>query len=364
MGNNNEKSISPEDRDLFHKITQDIKDNPSKYHEAGKWLDEYCSEEAYWRRQEKELEELRRKEREFPIYPIPGQVRDLEQEIEKKRTPALLLRFQEARDYLLEKYKDQPFIPENDAKKIIIIVWLLTDPDAEKSNLNITELENWSWEPLDDVTKLSRGYANFLWFYGGKVYNPWMKLVCVAWEKLKDKKKRWYQTSMFKYVVIPLVCALIVAIPAYIMLFRPSSIADRGTEIPQGPTSITDSPQEVEEKPEGEKPIVTEPTLSLISQSNIEHTTILLFKTSKKPLSLTTFGVTIIGSDSVRIMELSDGAYARDESQEISENGKEGRLTFSPGDSDDLSVTIKTSGACMLRITGSHLTEPVFVRIE
>jgi len=186
MGNNNEKSISAEERDLFHKVAQDIKDRPAKYREAGKWLDEYCGEDAYWQRQEKELKELRRKEREFPNWPIPKQVRQLEQEIEQRRTPALAVRFQEARDYLFEKYKQQQFIPEDDAKRIILIAWLLTDPDAEKADLAITELEKWTWEPLDDVTKMSRGYANFLWFHGGKVYRPWMNLVRIAWSKLAE----------------------------------------------------------------------------------------------------------------------------------------------------------------------------------
>lgn len=187
MGNNNEKSISPQERDLFHKVAQDIKDRPTRYREAGKWLDEYCGEEAYWERQEKRLNELRRKEREFPSWPIPKQVRQLEQEIEQRRTPALAVRFQKARDYLFEKYKQEEFIPEDDAKRIILITWLYTDADAEKAGLGITELEKWFWEPIDDPLKMSRAFAQFLWRNGGRAYDTWMQLVGICQSKLAQR---------------------------------------------------------------------------------------------------------------------------------------------------------------------------------
>lgn len=180
----NQEIVTPEDHDLFRDIANEIRNNPGKYSEAGKWLDEYCSETGYWQRQENKLKELQAQEKRFPTLPIAQHVRQLEKDIEVRRTPALIIRFQEAMNNLIEKYKDQQFIPEADAKKIIIIAWLLTDPDAEKANLNITQLEEWSWEPIDDVTKLSRGYENFLWFQGGKAYGPWMNLIRIAWPKL------------------------------------------------------------------------------------------------------------------------------------------------------------------------------------
>ena len=155
---------------------KEIKNNQSKYRDAGKWLDEYCSEESYFKHQENNLKKLQADKKRFPTLPIEMQIKQLEQEIESKRIPALLIRFQKARDYLLEKYKDQQFISEEDAKRIIITTWLLTDQDAEKNNPGITKLEKWAWEPINDVTKMSRGYANFLWFHGGKVFGPWLNL--------------------------------------------------------------------------------------------------------------------------------------------------------------------------------------------
>lgn len=183
MTDDNQDILTAEDRELFLDIAKEIRKNPTKYHEAGIWLDEYSSEESYLKLQENNLSKLQADKKKFPTLPIEMQIKQLEQEIESKRIPALLIRFQEARDYLLEKYKDQQFIPEEDAKRIILTTWILTEPDAEKADLGITEFEKWSWEPIDDITKLSRGYANFLWFHGGKVFAPWMNLVRIAWAK-------------------------------------------------------------------------------------------------------------------------------------------------------------------------------------
>jgi len=178
----NKEKISQEDHKLFHEIARSIRNNSAKYLEAGKWLDEYCSEDSYWQRKEKKLKKLQQKEKEFPVLGNIRHVKQLKEEISLGRTPALLVRFQEARNYLLEKYENEAFIPEKDAVRIILISWLLTDPDTEKSNLNITQLEKWSWEPIDDVTKMSRGYAQFLW--SQEPYDNWMKLLRIAWEKV------------------------------------------------------------------------------------------------------------------------------------------------------------------------------------
>jgi len=184
MTDGSEEVITPQVHELFNDMAKDIRSNFAKYREAGKWLDEYCSEDAYWQRQEDELKKLHSQNKRFPTLPIVQNLKQLEQEMETKRTPALLIRFQEARDSLLGKYEDQQFVPHEDARRIIMITWLLTDPDTEKANLNITQLEKWSWGPIDDVTKMSRGYAAYLWSHGGRVYSPWMKLVRIAWHKV------------------------------------------------------------------------------------------------------------------------------------------------------------------------------------
>ncbi len=189
MPDDNQEILTDKDHELFLDIAKDIHKNPARYGEAGKWLHEYCSEDAYWQRQETELKELQRKEKEYPVLGNIQRVEQFEEKMKEKRTPAMLVRFQEARDYLLEKYKDQQFVPEEDAQRIILITWLLTDPDAEKANLKITDLEKWPWEPMDDITKMSRSFAAYSWSHGGGAYSPWIKLARVAWGKVRVREQ-------------------------------------------------------------------------------------------------------------------------------------------------------------------------------
>lgn len=54
------EQITEEDRQLFLKIEIDIKKQPEKYREAGKWLDGYYSIKNFWLRREAELRSLKR----------------------------------------------------------------------------------------------------------------------------------------------------------------------------------------------------------------------------------------------------------------------------------------------------------------
>lgn len=179
-------NFSKEERELFTSIADHIRGNTEDYKESGKWVDEYCSESAYWSRKEKELEKIKEKRDSFPVLPYEREAADLERKLGERRKLAPIIRFNEAQSYLLDKYRDLEFISKEDAKKSILITWLLTDPDAENSKLNITEFENWQWGPLDDALKLSRGYKGFL-FAHNKV--SWMRLVCIAWDKIATGKK-------------------------------------------------------------------------------------------------------------------------------------------------------------------------------
>ena len=179
MNQNSNHKFSDGERNLFKSIADHVQANPNYYKEAGEWLDEYCSESTYWLRQDNKLEELKKKHAEFPVLAHQKTIENLKNWIKKKRTPALLKRFQEARHYLLDKYGDENFVSKEIAAKVIIITWLLTDPDAEKRKIGITELETWPWEPIDDVSKMTRSYAGFL-FAQNK--DAWMRLVCIGWD--------------------------------------------------------------------------------------------------------------------------------------------------------------------------------------
>lgn len=186
MTNDNQDVLTAEDHKLFLDIAKEIRKNPPKYHEAGKWLDEYCSDDAYWQRQQTKLEESHRKKTDFPVLENIRRLEQIELKIKERQSPALYIRFKEAQNYLLKKYKNEQFIPEDDAKQIILITWLLTDPDAEKADIGITKFEKWLCDTTNDITKISRRFALSLWIQNKDGYKNWMKLVRVAWLKISQ----------------------------------------------------------------------------------------------------------------------------------------------------------------------------------
>lgn len=139
-----------QDRQLFSQIAIDVREHPNKYRNAGEWLDKYWGE---------------------------------------KRQVPQLVRFNEARQDLLKNYKEQDFISEDDTRCIILITWLLTDPDAEKPKFNITEFAKWSWEPTDNILSQSRCAESRLWRQNAHVYSSWMRLVRIAWKTLETEKE-------------------------------------------------------------------------------------------------------------------------------------------------------------------------------
>ncbi len=211
MNQNNNHKFTEEERKFFKDIANHIQANPNEYKQAGEWLNEYCSESAYWFRQENKLKTLKEKHNSLPILTYRRRLGDLENKIKEKRTPALIIRFQEAKDSLLNTYGDEEFISKEVAAKVNIITWLLTDADAEKANLHITELEKWEWEPLDDISKLTRGYAGFLF---AQNEDAWMKLVRIAWEKIstgksKRKGRKWIRVVISAIIVLAALTTLI-----------------------------------------------------------------------------------------------------------------------------------------------------------
>ena len=60
------------DIEFFRKIKIEIRNNSDKYHEAGKWLDEYCSVDNFWKRREDDLKN--EKGYGFPCPLEPGDV--------------------------------------------------------------------------------------------------------------------------------------------------------------------------------------------------------------------------------------------------------------------------------------------------
>lgn len=338
MNNDTQSKFTPEEHELFNKIAIDIKNNVDSYCQAGQWLDKFYDE------------------------------------VGKNRTPSIIIKFGKARKNLTEKYKEENFLTEEDAKKVIIITWLLTDPDAENNKLNITKFEEWKWEPLNDVTKLSRGFAGFL-FAQNK--DTLMRLVRIGWDKIttsrqiasKDKKKseKFWQTNTFKFVIIPLVVALFLGIPAWF------SLGNKTTRDSNG--NMEETVGKLEEQVKKAKEIALPPTLSLVQQkveitkTDSGYTALLVFKPSKnKHLGQIALIAKVIGESSGKIVDFWPRAgpafLTGEDSKKISADGKKAWLIFQLIGVGNPQVELKMSEASRVQISSSHIPEPFFVDIE
>jgi len=174
------KKFDHNEQQLFAQIAVDIKKHPKNYRDAGKWLDN-----VYRQRQREELKKLRKQKKTLPKDKFERRENELKSNIQRRPPLFLFEQFRETSDQLLKKYKDEQPIWEDDVKKIILITWLGTDPDAEKANLHVTQLEKWPWESTDNVAKFwSRKYAILRWEWR----EDWMKLARRAWTKLDSLK--------------------------------------------------------------------------------------------------------------------------------------------------------------------------------
>lgn len=223
------------DIELFRKIKIEIRSHAEKYREAGKWLDEYCSVENFWKRQEEYLEYLQESGSPPPdIYVYPdgdGNTADREKIIYEKAVEYLELmiklkkgyfrlkwlidnwikyykiytkewlktnlsamgnvpeksRLDNAYDFLTADPARSLFIGLEKARRVILITWLLYDPDSENSGLNLTGFEGWPWSSrLPSTQKFLANYRN------ERTYavedNRWMVLVRTAWDEIQAAK--------------------------------------------------------------------------------------------------------------------------------------------------------------------------------
>jgi hypothetical protein len=315
--NQNNNKFSKKERILFKSIASHIQANPKDYKEAGKWLDEYCSESAYWTRKKEELEKLKEKCDSFPVLLHQQEVNRLENEIKEKRTPASIIRFQEAQHYLLDNYRDQEFLSKEVAAKIIIITWLLTDPDAGKANLHITEFEKWKWEPLDNVFKGNRDFKGFLFAQNKDL---WMRLVSIAWEKInttrqnitpkiKKESSKFWQSSTFKFVILPLIGTLFLGLPSWFLLFRKN----------HNPIDNTKTFFKLEENQNlGQQPIISnkgDVNMSFVQNQGIDPNEIVdRFADSQKTLGKTEYELEKIKSEKQDLENIVN-AYKREDKE-------------------------------------------------
>ncbi|UCG48504.1 MAG: hypothetical protein JSU94_01770 [Phycisphaerales bacterium] len=238
--------ITNEDRDLFVRIGVDIKKHPERYHKAGKWLDQFNDLKVFWKLKEQELELLRKRMDclydelgyvsdaflqepallsamvRAKVFVPMDQIKALcgiggeealievedgyevrpdgnhkwvcffsDEQLQKKVESTLegrrnvqdgvasVDRFLVVCEMLL---KSRRFLTTEQAERICLATWLLTDPDAQNSCLELTEFEQracpdrFFWYEGVDAAFSKLGEAK---------REAWIRLARVAWAKLE-----------------------------------------------------------------------------------------------------------------------------------------------------------------------------------
>ncbi len=177
-------TAQPEHQDALERaIAADIKARPEYYREAGQWLDEHFSDAVFAKRERDERAELLRKEKE-------GTLRGAEADrvARCKGKPyrkqfSKLRRFGEAVRSFRTETIDKP--TEAQAKRVLLLTWLMTDPHANDAGLGLTEFEDWAWEPNEGVHEFnSRRFAGELLEDSGD-RSEWVQFVLRCWDSVR-----------------------------------------------------------------------------------------------------------------------------------------------------------------------------------
>jgi hypothetical protein len=147
---NDRQQPTQEDLRLFGRIAEEVRRKPDEYREAGKWLDEYCSGVAYRQRIEQRLSGMKRNAVAGQHPPSPD-VWHLEQKLKQEEVPHLYNLFADAYHFLIKECEGRVCVPEEHARRILLVTWLLTDNKAEGIDVHITRLQDWAWESTTDM---------------------------------------------------------------------------------------------------------------------------------------------------------------------------------------------------------------------
>lgn len=170
-----------EDLKLFSKIAAEIEERRQYYRSACEWVNTYCSEQAYWQRRQSKLDKI---QGEYKKPPAPGRksdIQDLKIRLTKKEPVGHTSLLIDAVGFFLEK-KSEP-LRIDDCKKVLVIVWILTDPDIDVRNLGVVKFERWKW--IEEPEGVDRHFA-YDWIFA---LDGWMSLVRYAWDKVDVERK-------------------------------------------------------------------------------------------------------------------------------------------------------------------------------
>jgi hypothetical protein len=144
-----DRELNAAERTLFDHISYDIREHPDGYRSSGKRLDRYYDDEQLcWQRRKLELgRKINRIESAPPIDDVDKFIlRDLKEGLASPAPPPLWIRLKYALEDAWLDYQGGRVLAEEDARVILIIAWVTTDPEANSTNLDITKFADLPWK--------------------------------------------------------------------------------------------------------------------------------------------------------------------------------------------------------------------------
>lgn len=114
--------------------------------------------------------------------------------LKEKDEPPLPLRLKDAWMFLEVNYVMGTFLGDCQAKIALLIVWLLTDRDADSADFSLTQFQNWPWGfemgITGDFREIRGGLAHDWWLRTDKPQYPELlrNIVRQAWAEVKVEK--------------------------------------------------------------------------------------------------------------------------------------------------------------------------------
>jgi len=194
--------LTKKDHRLLRRIAREVRSHPEKYRSAGKWLDEHCSKEAWLKREESRLEDVEEELRKFRKLPqeqyanptaIREENRNAIREIIKRGEVSQRRLLSDAVECLEKKYGGAALAtsPE-DGRRVLLISWLMYDPDTEAVGGTITKFALWAWKSQDDDDYIGsrEDAANSFWLRPGS--ERWKELArwAMGYEEATDENDK------------------------------------------------------------------------------------------------------------------------------------------------------------------------------
>lgn len=173
---------------LKAEITAEVGAHPDKYKDAGKWLDEFCSDKEWRRRQKGALKAAEDRYAEEPTDGRASCISDLKERVKRRRKISLQMCLSDALHYWLKRYGGYESVDAKDGRCILLISLLLLEPDSETVAGKLTKFAQRPWMTDDEID--GRAWAGMPLRLGGYA-DRWEKLIRSALEQqnIKPQKK-------------------------------------------------------------------------------------------------------------------------------------------------------------------------------